>query len=60
MQMRRTPFGCYGTVSNDGNRHKRMEKSLPDERSIRFFPSPSQTLLILLSPTDGRDSYSIV
>jgi hypothetical protein len=35
-QMQRTPCGCYETVSNDGNRHKRTEKSLPDGRLTRF------------------------
>lgn len=45
--MPRRPCGCYGTVSNDGNRHKPTEKSLPDERSIRL-PFSHQTSLILL------------
>jgi len=36
MQMPWRPCGCYGTVLNDGNRHKPTEKSLPDGRSIRF------------------------
>lgn len=45
--MQRRPCGCYGTVSSGGNRHKRTEKCLPDERSIRF-PFSHQTSLILL------------
>ena len=45
--MPRRPCSCYGTVSNDGNRHKRTEKCLPDERSIQF-PFSHQTSLILL------------
>lgn len=38
--MPRRPCGCYGTVSSDGNRHKRTGKSPPDERSD--FPSPTR------------------
>lgn len=48
------PCGCYGTVSNGGNRHKRTEKSLPDERSIRFpfsFPLVVHPSLISISQT---------